>query len=115
MKIEVRGAIWLKPLQCIALITFALPTATLAQVAYRSQEGYYFISKLAPGKVYHVNLEGIPETRLSTSNKCGMLLFKPSKNDINKVEKIEIKDAQANQTYGFSLNSLPIKQGNMQL
>jgi hypothetical protein len=94
---------------CLALTIFA-PITTLAQVAYRSKEGYYFISKLAPGKVYHVNFEGIPETRLSTSNKCGMLLFKPSKNDINKVDKIEIKDEQANQTYGFSLNSLPVKE-----
>ncbi|MBD2773199.1 hypothetical protein [Iningainema tapete] len=79
---------------------FLLFKPALAQVGYRSSDGYYYIRGLENNKTYQVDFGGMPLLRAATSNKCGILQFKPSKN-FQPGDKFEIIDEKASITYGF--------------
>jgi hypothetical protein len=94
----------------VALTLLAIPISAVAQVGYRSTDGHYFINGLVAGKTYYVDLEGMPLTRYAVSNKCGVLEFKPYKNELSKLDKIEINDEKAAVSYGFSYKNLPARE-----
>jgi len=93
-----------------ALSLLAISTPAFAQVGYRSTNGYYYINKLFSGKLYRVDLGGMPLIRNRIANKCGILEFKPSTNELSNLPKIEIVDGQTQQTYGFDFKNLAARE-----